>query len=128
LFNVRHPTIAGQICQVVHLESPPQRHQSSIGFHAHFWGRPPGQSSVTVADPPFGVVPLAAAIKTLERSGSRVEIVQPNDATQAALAAANGNVLDPAVRRPAAEAGRAQGRRLAHKGIASLKRTHVRTG
>jgi NTE family protein len=67
--------------------------------------------------PPLSVGPLAAALQVLERSGSRVEVVHPDDVTQAAFASASG-VLDPSVREPAAKAGRRQGRRIGRERIA----------
>jgi len=39
--------------------------------------------------------------------------VHPDDAAEAAFASVHGNLLDPAVRAPAAHAGREQGRRVA---------------
>jgi len=63
--------------------------------------------------PPLSVAPLEAAVDALRRGGSRVTIVHPDEATLATFAAVGGNLLDPAVREPAARAGREQGRRIA---------------
>ena len=54
-------------------------------------------------------------IEDTTRALSRVEIIQPNDAAQAALAAVGGNVLDPAVRPAMAKAARTQGAMLASR-------------
>ena len=70
---------------------------------------------------PLSVVPLDAAVATLEREGSRVEVVHLDDATQAIFAAAGGNVLDPSIRQPTAHAARDQGRRIADN-VATLWR------
>jgi len=70
---------------------------------------------------PLSVVPLDAAVAALEREGSRVEVVHPDDATQAIFASAGGNVLDPSIRQPTAHAARDQGRRIAEH-VASLWR------
>lgn len=57
----------------------------------------------------FGTGPAAEAA-ALERAGSRVLVIGPDDASIAAIGA---NPLDPATRQPSALAGRAQGRELA---------------
>lgn len=64
--------------------------------------------------PPIPVVPLEAALDVLSRSGARFEVVHPDEATQAILAAA-GNPLNPAVRGPATKAARDHGRRIAER-------------
>jgi NTE family protein len=51
--------------------------------------------------------PLLEAVADLRAGGSEVTVIEPDDASRAAIGA---NPLDPATRRPAAEAGRAQGR------------------
>lgn len=53
--------------------------------------------------------PLAGAVRELHAAGAEVAIIAPGEAS---LAAIGTNPLDPATRRPAAEAGRAQGRGL----------------
>ncbi|WP_103355995.1 patatin-like phospholipase family protein [Amycolatopsis sp. CA-128772] len=53
--------------------------------------------------------PLTEVIEELRAGGSEVAVVEPDDAVRLAI---GGNALDPATRGPAAEAGRAQGRRL----------------
>lgn len=65
--------------------------------------------------PPICLVSLDTAVTSLLRSGSRVEIVYPDEAAEAAFASVGGNLLDPAVRARAAVAGRDQGRRIAAK-------------
>jgi NTE family protein len=54
-------------------------------------------------------LPLDAAVGSLLEQGAEVAIVSPDAASAAAIGA---NPLDPAIRRPAALAGRAQGRAL----------------
>lgn len=63
--------------------------------------------------------PLPAVVAELERGGTRVAIIQFDDAINAVIASFGGNALDPAIREPAAKAGREQGRREAAK-IAAL--------
>jgi len=63
--------------------------------------------------PPLCVASLDAAVDTLRRSGARVDVVHPDEASQAAFASVGGNLLDPSVREAAARAGREQGRRVA---------------
>ncbi|MGW0999744.1 patatin-like phospholipase family protein [Streptomyces sp. NPDC002523] len=53
--------------------------------------------------------PLERTVEELRAQGAEVAVVVPDDAS---LAAIGDNALDPATRRPAAEAGRAQGRGL----------------
>ncbi|MGO9760403.1 MAG: patatin-like phospholipase family protein [Solirubrobacteraceae bacterium] len=53
--------------------------------------------------------PLPQAASELRAAGGEVAIVEPDEASRAAIGA---NPLDPSTRRPVAEAGRAQGRRL----------------
>jgi len=52
---------------------------------------------------------LAQAVDELRASGAEVAIVEPDEASLAAIGA---NPLDPSTRKPAAEAGRTQGRGL----------------
>lgn len=61
--------------------------------------------------PPLCIASLDSAVNTLRRSGARVDVVHPDEASQAAFASAGGNLLDPSVREAAARAGREQGRR-----------------
>ncbi len=51
--------------------------------------------------------PLAQAVEELRGSGADVAIIEPDEASREAIGA---NPLDPSTRKPAAEAGRAQGR------------------
>jgi NTE family protein len=53
--------------------------------------------------------PLAQAVEELRAGGAEVAVVEPDEAS---LAAIGPNPLDPSTRRPTAEAGRAQGRGL----------------
>lgn len=53
--------------------------------------------------------PLEQALGELRAAGAEVVVVEPDEAS---LVAIGTNPLDPSTRRPAAEAGRAQGRRL----------------
>ncbi|GAA5162705.1 MULTISPECIES: patatin-like phospholipase family protein [Amycolatopsis] len=53
--------------------------------------------------------PLATAVGELRAAGAEVAVVEPDEASREAVGT---NPLDPATRRPAAEAGRAQGLRL----------------
>ena len=53
--------------------------------------------------------PLSKAVEELRAGGAEVAIVEPDEAS---LTATGANPLDPSTRRPAAEAGRAQGREL----------------
>jgi len=62
--------------------------------------------------PPLCVASLDAAVDALRRSGTEVDIVHPDEMSQAAFASVGGNLLDPSVREAAARAGREQGRRI----------------
>ena len=66
--------------------------------------------------PPLCVASLDAAVDTLRRSGAVVDVVHPDEASQAAFASVGGNLLDPSVREAAARAGREQGQRAAIAG------------
>jgi NTE family protein len=66
--------------------------------------------------PPTCVSSLDSAVARLRQSGAHVEVIHPDEASQAAFASVGGNLLDPAVRPPAARAGREQGRRIAAAG------------
>ena len=70
--------------------------------------------------PPLCVVSLDVAVQTLRANGALVEVVHPDEATNAVLASHSGNLLDPSIREPAARAGREQGRRMAAGRIAAL--------
>ncbi|MEU4475184.1 patatin-like phospholipase family protein [Micromonospora sp. NPDC023888] len=59
--------------------------------------------------------PLDTAIDELRNGGTEVLVVEPDTAS---LAAIGRNPADPSTRRPAAEAGRAQGRRLSNSQLA----------
>jgi len=63
--------------------------------------------------PSFVVAPLAAAADALRRGGAHVEIVHPDEATEAAFGSVGGKLLDPRVRPAAVRAGRDQGQRIA---------------
>jgi NTE family protein len=74
-----------------------------------------GASRVLVLSP-FGSIqlwptdkPLDQAVEELRAAGAEVAVVEPDEASRAAM---GRNPLDPSTRRPAAEAGRAQGRGL----------------
>lgn len=54
---------------------------------------------------------IEADVEALKRAGARTMLVMPDPASRAAL---TDNLLDPATRRPAAEAGLAQGRAAAN--------------
>jgi NTE family protein len=60
--------------------------------------------------------PLEQAVEELRAQGAEVALIEPDEASRAGIGA---NPLDPATRRPAAEAGRLQGRGL------TLERTHA---
>jgi NTE family protein len=66
--------------------------------------------------PALCVQSLESAVERLRQHGAQVEIVHPDEATLEAFAAVGENLLDPAVREPAARAGREQGRRLSQSG------------
>ncbi len=68
--------------------------------------------------PRLSLVPLEVAIDKLRANRAVVEVVHPDDATEAAFASVGGNLFDSAVVEPAARAGREQGRRLAGERIA----------
>ena len=62
--------------------------------------------------PPLCVESLNAAADKLRRGGAQVDVVHPDERSQAAFASVGGNLLDPSVREPAARAGREQGRQV----------------
>jgi NTE family protein len=76
--------------------------------------RPPEIPSMSVAS-------LDETVKTLQDNGSQVEIIQPDETTLAAFAAAGG-LLNPAISAPAARAGRLQGGRIVSERISSFWR------
>lgn len=57
--------------------------------------------------------PLTASIEELRSSGSEVTLIEPDEGSRAAIGI---NPADPSTRRPAAEAGRAQGRQMRSTG------------
>jgi NTE family protein len=61
------------------------------------------------AEPFPSDVPVERSVEELRARGARVAVVEPDEASRAAV---GPNALDPSTRRPAAEAGRAQGRAL----------------
>jgi NTE family protein len=77
-----------------------------------------GAERVIIASPFGSVSPapqgfhLNDAVARLEAAGSKVLVIAPDDFARAALGA---NPLDPAVRKPSAEAGFAQGQRMAEQ-------------
>jgi NTE family protein len=64
-------------------------------------------------NPPLGVVTLDEQLEILRSNGAKVQVIHPDEATEAVFSRAGGNVLDPMVAGPAARAGRSQGYRLA---------------
>lgn len=75
--------------------------------------RPPTQA--------MRLVPLDIAVDALRAAGSQVEVIHPDEETMAALAP-TGGVMNPASGRPAAEAGRLQGRRAVSESLTSFWR------
>jgi NTE family protein len=73
--------------------------------------------------PPLCVESLSSAVDKLRRSGAHVDVIHPDEASQAAFASVGGNLLDPSVREPAARAGREQGRRTAPELINRYRHT-----
>jgi NTE family protein len=71
--------------------------------------------------PSMSVVSLDETVKTLQDNGALVEVIQPDETTLAALAAAGG-VLNPAISAPAVRAGRLQGGRIVSERISSFWR------
>jgi NTE family protein len=69
--------------------------------------------------PSMSLVSLDETVKTLQDHGARVELIQPDETTLAALAAAGG-VLSPAISAPAAKAGRLQGGRVVSERLLSF--------
>jgi NTE family protein len=74
--------------------------------------RPPEIPSMSVAS-------LDETVKTLQDNGALVEVIQPDETTLEALAAAGG-VLNSAISAPAARAGRLQGGRIVSERISSF--------
>src|ERR1700730_18262751 len=70
--------------------------------------------------PPFSIGTLEAATEQLERRGAQIAVVHPDEATQAVFASFGGNLLDPALRPPAAAAGRPQRLRGAAERVAAF--------
>lgn len=60
----------------------------------------------------IALVPIAEGVSSLRASGSLVAVVHPDEECLAAFASA-GSAMNPAVRAPAAKAGRVQGQRFA---------------
>jgi NTE family protein len=67
--------------------------------------------SLRARAPSLSVATLEAAVERLRARHARVEVVHPDEATEAAFASVGGNPLDPAVTPSAARAGRQQGGR-----------------
>jgi NTE family protein len=74
--------------------------------------RPPEIPSMSVAS-------LDETVKILQDNGSQVEVIQPDEATLGAFAAAGG-LLSPAISAPAAKAGRVQGGRIVSQRLSSF--------
>jgi NTE family protein len=70
--------------------------------------------------PPMCAFPLDGALQTLRESGAHIEVVHPDEASEEAFNSVGGNILDPAVREPAARAGREQGRCIASRQVLPL--------
>jgi NTE family protein len=68
--------------------------------------------SLPARAPPLSVMSLEAALEKLRAGHARVEVVNPDEATEAGFASVGGNLLDLWVSAPAAPAGREQGRRV----------------
>jgi NTE family protein len=66
--------------------------------------------------PAMAATSLDAALKVLRDSGARIEVVHPDEATEAAFALVGGDLLDPAARESAARGGRTQGRSISDTG------------
>ena len=66
------------------------------------------------------LVSIEAGVETLRAAGAQVEVIHPDDETLAALAPTGGQ-MDPASGRPAAIAGREQGRRAADRAAATWR-------
>ncbi len=71
--------------------------------------------------PSMSVSSLEETVEILKHNGSLVEVIQPDEPTLAAFAAAGG-VLNPGISAPAAHAGRLQGGRIASERISSFWR------
>jgi NTE family protein len=69
--------------------------------------------------PSMSVFSLDETVKTLQDNGALVEVIQPDEITLEAHAAAGG-VLNPAISAPAAGAGRLQGGRIVSESIKSF--------
>ena len=67
------------------------------------------------------LVSIEAGVEALRAAGAQVEVIHPDEDTLAALAPTGGQ-MNPASGRPAAIAGRQQGRRAAHERIAAFWR------
>ncbi len=65
------------------------------------------------------LVPIDAGVEALRTAGSQVEVIHPDEDTLAALVQTGGQ-MNPASGRPAAIAGRLQGRRSVNERIASF--------
>lgn len=71
-------------------------------------------------NPPLAVVSLEESVERLRVGGAEVQVIHPDEATEAIFASVGGNILDPAVAEPAARAGRLQGSRVADECVAAL--------
>jgi hypothetical protein len=65
------------------------------------------------------LVSLEEGVNTLRDHGASVEVIRPDEATRAALAAAGG-VMHPGISAPAARAGRVQGRGIVTERLSSF--------
>lgn len=71
-------------------------------------------STLRAGNPPLALVSLESTVARLQAAGARVEVIFPDDATEAAFASTSG-MFDPAVAAPAATAARQQGRAAAER-------------
>ena len=67
----------------------------------------------------MSVTSLEETMKTLQENGAEVKVIQPDETTLAAFAAAGG-LLNPAISEPAARFGRLQGGRIVSEHVLSF--------
>lgn len=71
--------------------------------------------------PSMSVATLEETVKTLQDNNAQVEVIQPDETTLSAFAAAGG-LMNPAISAPAARAGRLQGGRVVSERMLSFWR------
>lgn len=71
-------------------------------------------STLRAGNPPLALVSLESTVEKLQATGAVVEVILPDDATEAAFQS-TGGMFDPAVAAPAASAAREQGRGVARR-------------